>query len=98
MFTVYICSPISVTLFEFPETRSCRRFSSPLLELSCLSDARIFQYHLNMVNFDYFISFNARERENNNNINTVELSVFVGELENMFVEVRLIVISPAVWL
>jgi len=39
-----------------------------------------------------------RERENINNINRVELSVFVGELEIMFVEVRYVVISPAVWL
>jgi hypothetical protein len=71
-----------------------------------LSDARIFQYHLNLANFDFFLSLNARERqrerdrerENTNNINTVDLSVFVGELESMFVEVRYIVISPAVWL
>jgi hypothetical protein len=62
-----------------------------------LSDARIFQYHLNLAQFDCFLSFNASERErereregeNTNNINTAELSVFVGELEIMFVEVLL---------
>lgn len=46
----------------------------------------------------WLFPFTECEREKTSNIDTVELSVFVGELESMFVEVRYIVISPAVWL